>query len=68
MICTKRSVRLADQIWSGQCQLCLAEFEAKRSELEVQTDHLSNTERAVTDCTECGKMEAAVVFYPKSEA
>lgn len=67
MKCTKKGSKTNDQVWSGYCRRCKAEFEATRGELNISKCPREGYEFAHADCSECGaKAGAAVILYPKN--
>lgn len=66
MKCTKKGNNPDNQVWTGSCRKCKAEFEAVRSELKVDRCPREGYEFAHSYCSECGaKSGFAVILYPQ---
>lgn len=55
-----------EQVFSGSCSCCKAEFKAKRWELRVETCPREHYEFAHADCSFCGAKNM-VLLYPKKK-
>lgn len=62
----RKAFNPSNQLFRGVCRICMAEFEAHRSELKVERCLREHYEFAHADCSECNtKAGNAVILYPK---